>query len=583
MNNIIRKIIPIVLIAFCLVPRASAQTTIQQKKDSLRQVISQTKGTERRKAYTRLANIYMSEVNNPNAIDTIMDIFDAIDLNARQEDDLTTRGVIRVNRLTAYFNRQLDNQVISSAPDMLKFLAEHELWKDYYQACDMLIGSYSRKQDYDTALQTAEKFYNQAKEQQYKPGMGMMMRSLSKIYSTHRRFREAEECIRECISLLQDEKLYLNYLASAYNNLMTNLIGQERYDEAMKVGLETENVNRRYEEASNSPQPSAWLNLWATYVDLYRQTDNFDKAQIYVDKIDSITGGRNKLYKARGHILYGKKQYKEALRMLDKAIENKGKKVSEEEGLKIMTLIKMGETDRAVQLFYDIIKNMNELHNADFNARLDEIKTQYEVDKYIAEKERNRIYFFFALSGCLLLLVILSVTFYYNRVITRKNVGLYKKIKEQDRLAEELAQMRALQKARPESGLPHELPEESAEDRQQKELVDRLHDYLLSDRKFISVDINRNEIVSALGTNKNALSEAVKTVTGKTLMEYIRTIQLEEARRLLDDNPELTNEKLAFDCGFNALTTFYRLFRKQYGITPNEYRKLASTYSDATA
>lgn len=583
MKSINHKIIPLVLIALCLIPHTSAQVTIQQKKDSLRHVISQTKDTERRKAYTRLASLYISESNNPNALDTIMDIFETMDINARQEGDLATRGVIRVNRLIAYSNREQDDQIINIIPDILKFLADHELWKDYYQACDLLLVSYRRKQDYDTALEIAEKFYNQAKEQQYKPGMGMMMRSLSKIYSNQRRFREAEECIRECISLLQDEKLYLNYLASAYNNLMITLIGQERYDEAMRIAPEIENVNHRYEEASNLPQPSAWFNLWLSYVDLYRQTGDFDKAQTYVDKIDSITAGRDKMYKARGHILYGKKQYEEALRMLDKAIDKKGDKVSEEEGLKLMTLMKMGETDKAVQLFYDIIRRIDEQHNTDFNARLDGIRTRYEVDKYIAEKERNRNYFFFALSGCLLLLVLLGMTFYYNRVVTRKNVRLYQKIKEQDRLAEELAQMRALHKSRPESVLPNEQSEESADDRQQKELVDRLHDYLLSDRKFISADMNRNEIVSALGTNKNYLSEAVKTVTGKTLMEYIRNIQLEEARRLLDNHPEMTNENLAFDCGFNALTTFYRLFRKQYGITPNEYRKLVNTYSSTTA
>lgn len=583
MKSINQKIILVVLIALCLTPHAPAQTTTQQKKDSLRRIISQTTGEERKKAYTRLANIYMSEAENKQVIDTIMGIFDAMDLNARQEGDLATRGVIRMNRLVTYFNKQQNDEIISHAPDILKFLAAHELWKDYYQACNVLTEAYRRKQDFDKALEAAEKFYNQAKEQHYKPGMGMMMRAFSKIYSSQRRFREAEECIRECIELLKDEKLFLNFLPSAYNNLMTNLIGQERYDEALKLAPETEAVNRRYEEASHAPQPSAWFNLWLTYVDIYRQTEEFDKAQIYVDKIDSITGGRNKMYKARGHILYGKKQYKEALRMLDKAIEEKSNSVSEEEGLKLMTLIQMGETNQAVQLFYDIVTKLNEQHNAEFNGRLDEIKTQYEVDKYIAEKERNRNYFFFALGGCILLLVLLALAFYYNRIITRKNIGLYKKIKEQDRLEEELAQMRALHNVHPESPASGEQPAESADQRQQQELVDRLHEYLLNDRKFVSADMNRNEIVSALGTNKNILSEAVKAIAGQTLMEYIRTIQLEEARRLLDNQPELTNENLAFDCGFNALSTFYRLFRKQYGITPNEYRKMVNAYGKATA
>ena len=276
------------------------------------------------------------------------------------------------------------------------------------------------------------------------------------------------------------------------------------------------------------------------------------------------------MYKERGHILYGKKRYREAVEMLDSAIAASPKTL-EPKALKLMALTQLKDSEKAVELFSEVVGELQARHNTEYNAKLDEIRTQYEVDKYIAEKERNRNYFLFALGGCLLLAGLLGVMSYYNRVVTRKNLGLYKRIKEQDRLEEELVRLRAQTKGETEPGTP--LPG----DRQQRELVGRLREYLLTGDNLSNADVGRDEITTALGTNKNALTDAVRAVTGQTPMEYLRGMRLDEARRMLDSHPELTIEAVAFSCGFSIPSTFYRLFRRQYGISPAEYRKMAES------
>jgi AraC-like DNA-binding protein len=111
---------------------------------------------------------------------------------------------------------------------------------------------------------------------------------------------------------------------------------------------------------------------------------------------------------------------------------------------------------------------------------------------------------------------------------------------------------------------------------QYQRLVSRLRNYILRDRDFSEPVMNRDELITALTTNRTTLSLAVKAVTDKTLMQYINYLRLEEAKLMLEKHSEFTIEAIAEQCGFNA-RTFYRLFNEFYQISPAKYRKLPST------
>lgn len=569
----------LVLQATLPAPCTGAQSGRQQKKDSLRQAIARTQDDERLQARQELARIYLSEVRKQGALDTLLTLYDTIEADARRQGDAAAEGLTRANRIGAYASKSLFGRVLDEAPAALEFLSANGLWKDYYQTSMLFADAYRRTGDLDRALQQTERFYDHAKARGDRAGMGMAQLTLSRIYAGQRRFADAEACLRECIELLEGERPYLNFLATAYNNLATNLIGQQRYDEALEVARATEEVNRRYEASSHTPQPSAWSNLWVTYTDIYRQTGEYDLAQRCIDRVDSLSRGALKMYKERGHVLYGKKRYREALEMLDRAAEASPGSL-EVKGLKLMTLAQMREADKAVELFSEVIGDLAKNYNESFASRLDEVRTQYEVDKYVAQKERNRNYFLFALGGCALLALLLGATYRYNRIVMRKNRGLYRRIREQDRLEEELARLRREYETAVLAGTPPgnaaalpALPGSPS----QRELVARLREYFLAGNHPSDAETNREAVIAALGTNRSTLTEAVKAVTGKSPMEYIRQLQVEEARRLLDNHPELTIEAVAYNGGFNSPSTFYRLFRKQYGISPAEYRRVAES------
>lgn len=546
------------------------QQTVYEQRDSLREAIPTLEGKEKLMTYAKLAYSYDRDVYKPEGLDTLFAIYDELIAEAGKIGLPGYQATAMNSKLSALYSAGKLDDLIEHAPAVLDFQIGNELWRNYFFTSDLLSRTYRRKGDYHTALKEAETLFNKAKEIENSAGIGIALYDMSLVYMSQRRFTEAEESFRESIRLLQDSTTYYNILVLAYQQLAHNLIAQKRYDDALMVIAGSEEANRKYEKTMAAPQVAAWIATWRTYVGVYRQTNDADNAQIYINKIDSITHGGVKMYKDQAHVYYIKKQYEQGLKMIDKAIEELPGDL-ESKNLKFLILSGMGNAERAVKMHDEIIHGLDSIHSIENNAQLDEIKTQYEVDKHIAEKERNRNYFLIALGGCGLLFLLLGVTVYYNRVVTRKNRGLYRRIKEQDRLADELALMRQRYEINnggtgtPLSGT-----------RQQCELVNRTHEYLLSERNFAREEMSRDLLVSALGTNKNTLTEAVKAVTGSTPMEYIRNLQLEEARRMLDTHYEMTIEAIAFECGFHAPNTFYRLFRKQYDISPTEYRKMST-------
>jgi len=86
--------------------------------------------------------------------------------------------------------------------------------------------------------------------------------------------------------------------------------------------------------------------------------------------------------------------------------------------------------------------------------------------------------------------------------------------------------------------------------------------------------LNRKALADMLSTNEKYLHDLIKEYTGLTCAEYIISLRLDHACRLLDDvNNYRTVDKIAENSGFSSSKTFYRQFRKHYNCSPALYRK----------
>jgi AraC-like DNA-binding protein len=85
-------------------------------------------------------------------------------------------------------------------------------------------------------------------------------------------------------------------------------------------------------------------------------------------------------------------------------------------------------------------------------------------------------------------------------------------------------------------------------------------------------EIRLSALADMAGMSPSAFSRFFKLHTGRNLSDYIIDIRLGYASRMLVDT-SLSISEVSFDCGFNNLSNFNRIFKRKKGCSPSEFRE----------
>lgn len=86
-----------------------------------------------------------------------------------------------------------------------------------------------------------------------------------------------------------------------------------------------------------------------------------------------------------------------------------------------------------------------------------------------------------------------------------------------------------------------------------------------------SDDINMAVVSNYVSMNYTFFSEAFKEITGKSFVEYIKSVRINMAKRLLKST-SIRISKIAAEVGYNDEKHFLKTFKAVAGVTPTEYR-----------
>ena len=85
--------------------------------------------------------------------------------------------------------------------------------------------------------------------------------------------------------------------------------------------------------------------------------------------------------------------------------------------------------------------------------------------------------------------------------------------------------------------------------------------------------LRQPDLAALVDMSPSAFSALFKMHTGRTLSDYIIDAKLGMAGRLLVDSNK-TIAEICYECGFNNLSNFNRLFKAKRGYTPRDFRAL---------
>jgi len=320
------------------------------------------------------------------------------------------------------------------------------------------------------------------------------------------------------------------------------------------------------------------------YTNVFSQMGIIDKAQPFFEKMKYKYENPDFNIYPFSFIIYYEAaiSYYRKMKDYDKVFENVallGKALSEYYGyedwltfLKLVSDINIEKKDylSVIDVKDETINYIDSINKVFLLRQIDYVKknSQMELEVKIAKEKIHELNYVRGIAislglVCILLVISIYLKMRNNKMLKEKNETILMQYRDIDKYINEINNLTDHLKDTEERNNTRELT-----------LFEKIEKHMDDTRAYSNPSITRETLAIELGTNRQYLTQAIHDNKGQSFMEYINDLRLEYARRLLFDQPELTVDSVCGMSGFSTRSTFYRLFKQKYGITPTEVRDL---------
>lgn len=433
-----------------------------------------------------------------------------------------------------------------------------------------------------------------------------MMLMEGEVYRRLGMIEKGYQSLRRAISLLSSsvngDELYCRSRIMGY--FMMYCIEDRRMEEAWRVGLKREEVIGKLQQIAShlSGIGEQQAYLYSKMAFLAQRLGKQDRAADYLEKFKqtpmaSTVQGRLEI----NDYLLERGDYQLVLRHVDEYMNS----VDEKDSLNIIYIRTLYQTSKAYQgvgnyksAYEELLKlrqlmevmrisseRSNLFNLTDFTRVM---RQEYEL-RQAENKLHVRNWVIVGLVVVALALIALLVRIYsYWKVIREKNrkmASLIVELNDKNKevlpcVTEPVAEVPVpvevpapvLVEEQPE--VPEETPVagEAFPSFNPHEIFRNLDAQVREERMYLNYQFSRDDYAALMGVDRNRFAAILKEYTHGNLSAYLNNLRLDYSVGLFRAHPEWSVSEIASHCALPSLSTFYRLFKEKYGMSPNAFR-----------
>ena len=102
---------------------------------------------------------------------------------------------------------------------------------------------------------------------------------------------------------------------------------------------------------------------------------------------------------------------------------------------------------------------------------------------------------------------------------------------------------------------------------------ERLEKWMKESKPYLHPEFQLMDLRAVLPMNRTYLSRYLRDEFGCTFYQFVNNYRIEEAKRLLTEQPDMKMSDVAAQCGFSSQSVFSNTFTRETGVSPREWSK----------